>query len=244
MKTKHFLVSSLVSLSIVFLGLQLMEYEMYASITRALLIILITILYYHQVQTSRSYFFMFLVTFSIAEIMGLSNYFIKIDPNTSFDYNYYFGNGLYILSYIFLIIKVLKSMNIREVVTKLPAHIVILVVLEIFCVSIVTETTKGQLSIYQYTLEFLYNAVIMTLLTVSVINYIHKVDKKAMNLLIGSIFIVFAEIIQLAYFYVLEINILNVLCSLFLVIAFLFLYLQETLVETEELSTFKEHLEA
>ncbi|MGM5471035.1 hypothetical protein ACS386_12220 [Flavobacteriaceae bacterium LMO-SS05] len=244
MKTKHFLVSSLVILSIVFLGLQLLENEMYASIIRAVMIILVTLLYYNQAKTSRSYFFMFLAFFSLAEIIGVTSLFNKVDPDTGFDYNYYMGNGLYILSYIFLIIKVLKSMNLRKVITKLPVHVIILVVLDIFCVTIVTDTTKGQLSIYQYSLEFLYNAVIMSLLTLAVINYINNVDKKAMNLLIGSLFIVFSEMIQLAYFYVLEINVLNVLCSLFLVIGFLLLYLHETLAESEEQITYKEHLEA
>ena len=139
---------------------------------------------------------------------------------------------------------VVKSMNIRDVITKLPAHIVILVILDIFCVTIVTDTAVEDLSIYQYALEFLYNAVIMTLLTFSVINYIYKVDKRAMNLLLGSIFIVFSEMIQLAYYYVLDINVLNVFCSLFIVLAFFFFYLQATLTETEEYSNFREHLEA
>jgi hypothetical protein len=135
---------------------------------------------------------------------------------------------------------VFKNMDVKDVIMKLPAHIVILVVLDIFCVTIVTDTTKQELSIYQYSLEFIYNAVIMSLLTLSVINYIYKVDKNSMNLLIGSLFIVFFEMIQLAYYYVLEINALNVLCSLFLVIAFLFFYLQEILEETEELNSLTE----
>jgi len=136
-------------------------------------------------------------------------------------------------------------MNLKRVITKLAPHFVILIILDIFCVTIVTGTAENELNIYQYALEFLYNAVIMTLLTLAVINYIYKVDKRAMNLLIGALFIVFSEVIQLAYYYVLEENnMLNILCSLFFVIAFLFLYLQEVLEETEELSTFREHLEA
>jgi len=244
MKTKYLLVSSLVILCIVFLGLQLMQYEMYASFVRAAMVILLTILYRHQLKTKPSYFYKFLLTFAIAEVIGLLYwYFISI-PEYKIDYIYFICNGLYILSYIFLIIMVVKSMNIRNVITKLPAHIVILVILDIFCVTIVTDTALEDKSIYQYALEFLYNAVIMTLLTFSVINYIYKVDKRAMNLLLGSIFIVFSEMIQLAYYYVLDINVLNVFCSLFIVLAFFFFYLQATLTETEEYSNFREHLEA
>lgn len=244
MKTKHFFITSLIILSIVFLGLQLTNYEMYASFIRAAMIVLLTILYCKQVKSYSSYFFMFLITFSLAEVIGLLSFIFELDLNNSIDYYYYIGNILYILSYIFLIIYVLKNINIKDAIIKLPAHIVILIVLDIFCVTIVTDTTKELLSIYQYSLEFLYNAVIMTLLTLAVINYIYKVDKKAMNLLIGALFIVFSEMIQLAYYYVIKINILNVLCSIFLVIAFLFFYLQAVLAEADELDRFKEHLEA
>jgi hypothetical protein len=174
----------------------------------------------------------FLILFSLADILGFSRQFVSL-PDSSFDYFYYTCNSLYILSYLFLIVQVLKNMNIREVISKFPIHIIILVVLDIFCVSIVTETTKGSLSIYEYSLEFLYNAVMMSLLTLAVINYINKEDKQAMNLLVGSIFIVFAEMIQLAYFYVSSINFLNVLCSLFLVLAFAFFYLQANESDSE-----------
>lgn len=239
MKTKHILISSLVIFSVLFIGLQVMKYEMYASFVRAAIVILFTVLYCNQTSTKYNYFFLFLATFALADIIGLSFWFIELTAS-SFDYTYYICNSLYMMSYVFLIFMVLKNMNLRDVIIKLPAHIVILVVLDIFCVTIVTDTTKQELSIYQYTLEFIYNAVIMSLLTLSVINYIYKVDKASMNLLIGSLFIVFFEMIQLAYYYVLEINVLNVLCSLFLVIAFIFFYLQEILEETEELSSLKE----
>lgn len=244
MKTKHLLVSGLIILSIVFLGLQLMKYEMYASGVRVVLMILLIGLYSLQVKSRNKYFFLFLTLFSLAQFIDFLAYFNRLGASNNIDYLYYAGNGLIILSYTFLIILVLKGMNIKEVITKLPAYIVVLLVLDIFCVTIVTDTAKG-LSVYQYSLEFIYNAVIMSLLTLSVINYIYRVNKKAMNLLIASIFIVFSETIQLAYFYIIEINVLNVLCSLFLVFAFLFFYLQATLEEEpEELDLFKEHLEA
>jgi hypothetical protein len=50
-----------------------------------------------------------------------------------------------------------------------------------------------------------------------------------MLFLIGTIFIVFSEIIQLAYFYVLESNDLSATYATFLVMAFLFFYLQSQL---------------
>jgi len=245
MKTKHLLITSLVILSIAFIGLQLMEYEMLASFVRASILILLVFIYVFKRENINNYFFMFLATFALADLIGLLYWYFILQPETNFDYIYFICNGLYILSYLFLIIKVLKSIDIKDVIIKLPAHIVILLVLDIFCVTIVTDTTKSEFDIYHYAMEFLYNTVIMSLLTLSVINYIYKVGKKAMNLLVGSLFIVFSETIQLAYYYILEENnLLNVLCSFFFIIAFLFFYVYSNQEETEELQLFNEHIEA
>ena len=69
----------------------------------------------------------------------------------------------------------------------------------------------------------------MLLLTVTLVNYISKDAKKAMNLLLGSLCIVFSEVIQVAYFYVSDINILGVVYSILLIIAFFFFYLQSSM---------------
>ena len=232
MQIKKILIASLVLLSIVFLGLQFLEYEIEASGVRMLLLLLLTVLYCTSVKTKRLYFFLFLIAFTVSEVLNFVSWFIVLYED-SIDYFYYIGNGLYILSYIFLVIQVLKTMNVKEVVTKFPIHIIILFILDVFCVSIVTSTTDGELNGYEYYVEFIYNAVIMALLSIALINYIYRDDKKSMNLLVGSIFIVFSEVIQLAYFYISDINFLNILCSLFLVIAFLFFYLQARLNHEE-----------
>ena len=242
MKTKLFLVAILTALSIVFLWFVYIDKAFYSSGIRAAVMVMFVVFYLNQVKLKNKYFFLFLILFASAQTLDFLRYFFTVESDIYF---YYTGNGLNILAYSFLILKVLKSMNIKDVIIKLPAHFVILVILDIFCVTIVTETARTELSIYQYSLEFLYNAVIMTLLTFAVINYIYKVDKKAMNLLIASIFIVFSEMIQLAYFYVSEDNrLLNIFCSLFLILAFLFLFLQAGLLDTDESSAFKEHIEA
>lgn len=245
MKTKHFLIALLIVLSIVFLWFIVIDNDVLASGFRAALIISFVVLYVTQVSTKNKYFLLFLIFYGLAQLLDFLSYFILINLTSRVDYIYFIGNGLNILAYSLLILKVLKSMDIKDVVIKLPAHIVILVVLDIFCVTIVTDTAREALTIYEFSLEFLYNTVIMTLLTIVVINYIHKVNKKAMNLLLGSLFIVFSEMIQLAYFYVIEDKvILNVFCSVFLIIAFFFLFLQASMEDSEELSTYKEQLEA
>ncbi|MEZ4856525.1 MAG: hypothetical protein R2812_08645 [Gelidibacter sp.] len=228
MKLRTILISTLIVFSVVFIGLQIAQLELQAAGVRALLLLLLTALYCNKVKHKRLFFFLFFIAFALAETLNFFSLFIKVGTN-NVDYSYYLVNSLYILSYIFLIIQVIKGMDVKDVIRKFPLHIIILVILDISSVLVVTNTTKSQLNNHEYSLEFVYNAVIMLLLTVALINYIHKDDKKSMNLLLASIFIVFSEVIQLTYFYVAEINILNVFCSLFLVLAFLFFYLQARL---------------
>ncbi len=226
------LIALLAVLSVVFLGLQLFKYEYYASGIRALLLVLLSILYCSRVENKRKFFFLFLITFTVADVFNFLSWQISSD-NFMVDYSYYIINAMYIISYTFLIIQILKTLDIKEVIAKLPVHIIILLVLDISCVIVVTNTTKSELQFGEYLLEFVYNAVIMALLSVALINYIYKDDKKSMNFLVGSIFIVFSEVIQLAYFYVSEVNVLNVLCSIFLVLAFVFFYLQAKISHEE-----------
>lgn len=233
MKNNKILITVLVLFSVVFLALQLFRYEMQASGIRALLLVILTMLYCNRVENKRIYFFMFLGAFTISEILNFFSWFIV---SNNVDYSYYITNGLYILSYIFLIIQVLKNINIKKLFSKLWIHILVLFTLDVFCVFIVTDTIKLQVEFNQYIVEFVYNIVIMVLLSIAVINYIYREDKKAMNFLLGSIFIVFSEVIQLAYFYISHSNILNVICSLFLVIAFVFFYLQAQLKHEDVLT--------
>jgi hypothetical protein len=78
-------------------------------------------------------------------------------------------------------------------------------------------------------MEVVYNIVIMLLLTMALVNYISRDSKKAMNLLIGSLCIVFSEVIQVAYFYVSERIVFGVVYSVLLVLAFTLFYIQSSM---------------
>lgn len=225
----------LITVCVFFLGLQVFNLELHAGAMRALMVLLLTVLYCVNVKPKRLLFFLFLISFALAELVNFSSWFIVIDYSSNPDYFYYLTNGLFILSYIFLIMRVVKDMNVKQVFSKFWIHLIILIVLDVFCVIIVSGTTEKLLSQQEYAMEFIYNSIIMLLLTVAMINYMSKNTQKSMNLLLGSIFIFFSEVIQLTYFYISTLNILNVMCSLFLVLAFLFFYLQARIpVETTE----------
>ncbi|WP_439152732.1 hypothetical protein [Winogradskyella sp.] len=203
--------------------------DLESSILSTIMVITVIVLYNKTVEDTNKYFFYFLVAFAIGKIISLFAYYGPIIGANEMDYYYFFANFLYILSYIFLIVKILKDLDLKIIFTQFFIPIFILVVLDVFCVSIITATTEATLSFYEYTLEYIYNGVIMILLSAALINYMYRNDNKSMLFLIGSICIVFSEIIQLAYYYILEESALRFIYSFFLVIAFLFYYLQSQL---------------
>lgn len=233
MRIGKFLGALILALSVFFLGLQFKGLEIEAAGVRALSVLLLTVLYIIRVESKHLLFLSFLVTFSIAEVFNYFTWAVNIDPNTQIDYFYYIGNIIYILSYLFLLLRIIVSLNIKAAVYRFPIQTALLTILGVFFVYFVSDTTRGELDYYQYYLEFSYNATVMLLLAFGLINYMYKDDKKSMNLLIGTICIMFSEVIQLAYFYIADFNVLNVLCSLFLVFAFLFFYLQSRLKHRE-----------
>lgn len=226
MVIRKILIGILVTLALVFLGMQAFDLEIEAAGIRALLLVLLTTLYCYKVKRKRLFFLTFLAIFTIAEILNFIGWHVPAVASNNIDYLYYIINSLYIVSYLFLILEILTSMNLVEMIKKYPFHTLTLIILDVFSVVVVTNTAIQKLSPNEYYVEFIYNAIIMILLTFSLLNYIDKNDKKSVNLLIGSIFIFFSEVLQLAYFYISDIILLNVICSLFLVLAFLFFYLQ------------------
>ncbi|WP_339754021.1 hypothetical protein [uncultured Winogradskyella sp.] len=213
----------------IFILFQGFAFEIEGAAVSSLALVLLTILYCKWTENKSIYFFWFLVTFTFAHLLSYSAYYGPLIEEGSIDYFYYSANILYITAYIFLIIKILIGLNLKIVFSELAIPVFILIILDIFCVYIVSATTENVLSIYEYSLELAYNAVIMVLLSVALINYMYRNDNKSMLFLLGSICIVFSEIIQLAYFYILNNNDLGFIYSFLLVIAFVFLYLQSQL---------------
>lgn len=214
----------------IFIMLQGLAFELEGAAVSAVMLTILTLVYYKWTDRRSKLFFWFLVVYTLALVLSYSAYFVEPAERGDIDYFYYGANILYIIAYIFLIIRITSELDFKKVISELTIPLIILVSLDVFCVVLVTDTTKAALSIPQYILEFIYNAVIMGLLSVALINYMYRNDNKSMLILIGSICIVFSEIIQLAYYYILEDDrSLGFIYSFFLVIAFLFFYLQSQL---------------
>ncbi len=213
-------------LGITYIVLQFFAFFDEGRAVSALLLIVLSILYGTYTKYKSRLFFGFLLLFSLALSQDYLSYKIQLLSGDGSDYSYYSTNILFMTAYLLLITKVLYRLNFKVVFFKFTMPIIVLLVLDIFCVTLVTNTSKNEFTSFDYILEFAYNAVIMLLLSVVLINYMFRNNSKSMLLLLGSICLVFSEIIQWAYFYTLEDDVLVFMYSLLYVVAFVFFYLQ------------------
>lgn len=236
----------IVLLSVFFLGLQSRGLEEYAFGVKALAMTVLIILYFVRVKKRHTLFILFLIAFASAEIFNYFTYYMSPVEDQSIDIYYLTGNLLYILAYLFLIGRILTIMNLRKAIVKFPIQILLLLVLGVFVAYMITDISKSEIDAgYMTTLELSYNAVVMFLVCASLVNYMYMDTKKSMNLLVGSICIVFSEIIQIAYYYITDLDItLNILHSSFLVGAFIFFYLQSKLSEEQQAMYHHQELKA
>lgn len=225
----------LVLLGVCFLGLQSRGMEMHAFGVKALAMVMLIILYFVKVDKRHPLFVLFLVTFTASEIFNYFTYGMLAENGANYDIYYLTGNGLYILAYLFLIGRILTIINLKKAILKMPIQFLLLFGLGVFVVYMVTDITRPQIDPgYMFAVELIYNSVIMFLVCLSLMNYMYNDTKKSMNLLIGSICIVFSEVIQIAYYYITDLDItLNILHSVFLVSAFVFFYFQSKLLHKD-----------
>lgn len=228
MENNKLLSGIIIALTISFIGLQIFQQELFADFVRGLILPILTVLYCLSGKSKTNYFFYFLLCYSLSDFSRVFSYFAYYSSVVD-NALYYGGNLLYITAYIFLILEVFKSFNFKSVINRFPVHIIILLVLDIYSVYLVSEIAVKSEYLYgllDYSIEIFYNIVVMLLLTVTLVNYISRDSKKAMNLLLGALCIVFSEVMQVAYFYVSDKNILNVTYSVLLIFAFCFFYIQ------------------
>jgi hypothetical protein len=149
----------------------------------------------------------------------------------TYDVHYLVGNILYILAYLMLTLRVLELMNFKDAWAKFPYQLLLLFALDIFVVWVLIDLVRSTLvTDYAYIIELIYNLTVMILVSLALINYMQNDTKKSMNLLIGAICILFSEVIQIAYYYLSSLDkTLNIAYSVFLVLAFVFFFIQSKL---------------
>ena len=82
---------------------------------------------------------------------------------------------------------------------------------------------------YEYFIELIYNIVMLLLLSTSLLNYFYRDNKKSLYMFLGSLLIVFSEVISVAYLYISSHYSLNLIVVTLALLAFYFFYQQSKL---------------
>ncbi|PWK19501.1 hypothetical protein [Xanthomarina spongicola] len=220
----NILIVSIILLCFSFALCELQGEYFLSSISKSFIVPLFTLLYFLNVQNKSPYFSWFLILFSISELMVFAEFYI--DSEKAFDVYYMFGNLLYIIAYILLLIEVCKSLNFKSVLKNYKAHLVVLSILNIYMVYVLITIVDPFLfnNSFMIGIELTYNIVMLLLLTFSLIAYFYNDNKKSLALFLGSLSIVFSEVVQIAYFYIADKDLLNFISTVLFVLAFSFYY--------------------
>jgi len=201
-----------------------------ANTSRALIVPLFTGLYFINNKNHSPYFSLFLVCYSISDLISIVGFSIRLE------WEYYIGNALYIVAYLALTYEILLSISMKHILKHFKIHVIVLCVLNLYVNYVLIKFQPDYFSTTDLAMELLYNIATVVLVSISLLNYFYRDDNKALILFMGSLSVAVSEVIQIAYYYVLdnsESNVLIVSYSLFLILGFYFYYTQSKL-EYEE----------
>jgi hypothetical protein len=191
-----------------------------------LIVPLITIVYLIKIKEKSILFTLFLVTYSISDLINL------IDQDRLYELIYFTCNCLYILSYLFLLFEILKTIKFKTILKKFSTHFVVLLLLNLYIIFVMAtiinpidfETSYlGSVRI----IEHLYNFVLLSLLSMSFLNYLLHEDTKSLLMFCGCLAITFSELLLIGYYYLSEqMEALGFVSTLLNVCAFILFYFQ------------------
>lgn len=229
LKPKH-LVSLILLCCLVFLVSYINGNLWLSNTSRALVVPLFAVLYFVNSKEISPYFMIFLICYSVSDLISIYGFSRRLE------WEYYIGNSLYIIAYLSFSFEILLSINKRHILKYFKAHVIVLGIVNIYANYVLIKFQSDYVSSLDYIMELFYNLSTTILVSVSLLNYFYRDDKKALILFLGSLAIAVSEVIQIVYYYLMdgsEAHILNVSYSLFLILGFYFYYVQSKL-EYEE----------
>lgn len=199
-------------------------YVLYAENITTLILPIITLAYFYNVKKRSTYFTVFLILHSISDLMFI------ISEKLPDDSDYYIGNSLYILAYLALIVEIGKNLSFQYIFKKYLFSIIIMFFLNYYISYELLQIVNPNLILSTvYIIELVYNISMLMVLTLALLNYLDKDNKKAFYILIGAICIVFLEVINIAYLYVSGTATLKFFSFSLGLLGFYFLYEQSNL---------------
>lgn len=198
----------------------------------SLIIPLITLIYMLYVKKKDICFLMFLLFYGMTDLFVMVINFI---PNKEsfliFEFKYYIGNTMYIIAYLFLFIKVSKSLSLMHVIKNFKIHLIVLTILNVYLIYVLQVIVKPNVVMdVDYYFELVYNIITLSLLSIALLNYFYRDNQKSLYLFLGILCLVFSEVIEIAFIYIAQRSILTFLATTLCLGAFYFLFQQSKLL--------------
>lgn len=191
---------------------------------------LFALLYFVNTKEISPFFMIFLICYSVSDLISIYGF------NRRLEWEYYIGNSLYIMAYLCFSYEILLSISKKHILKYFKSHVIVLGIVNVYANYVLINFQSEYVSSLDYMLELFYNVSTTILVSVSLLNYFYRDDKKALILFLGSLSIAVSEVIQIVYYYLMggnDAHILNVSYSLLLILGFYFYYVQSKL-EYEE----------
>lgn len=224
MNKSKILIGALLIVYIFYVILQLGNETVIANYLKSLILPIVTLLYFLTVKKKSLFFLLFLVVYAISDLLSF------IEPYVSYKVNYYLGNSLYIISYSFLVLEICKSVCVLYIIKNFKVHLFVLTVLNIYIIyvlQVIVNPFVGATN--QFYVEIVYNLVMLMTLSLALVNYFYRDNLKSLYLFLGSLCIVFSEVIWVAYIYLSASTFLNIISISLFVLSFYFFYAQSNL---------------
>tara|TARA_R110002167_G_scaffold78883_9_gene217991 strand:+ start:914 stop:1618 length:705 start_codon:yes stop_codon:yes gene_type:complete len=232
MNKSKIVVSIVLLVYLSFVVFQFSSNDYWAQVFDSLLLPLITLAYFIGDAKKNLFFTIFLLCYSIADLM------IFVTDLIPYQMYYFVGNGLYIAAYFSLLIKILKSVSFIHIIKNFKLHLLVLVALDIYIAYVLQIIVNPYLEITnEYITELVYDISMLLVLTASLLNYFYRDDKKSLFLFLGSLSIVFSEVLSVAYMYVAQQNLLSFLTTTLTLLAFYF-YSKQSSLNNEEVNQY------
>lgn len=236
MSKSKILVGLVLALYMFFIVFEISDEFNVAFLLNSVIVPVITAAYIMFCEKKNIYFLLFLICYSISEIMGVATHYVLFynfpykDRLIYYEYDYYIGSALYIIGYAFLLFKVSKTLNIKHVLRNFKIHLIVLSALNVYLIYVLQFIVQSDLDYtYEYHMEFVYNVVMLSLLSVTLLSYFYRDNKKSLYLFIATLLIVFSEVLDVAYNYIGQRVIINIIGTTLGLFAFYFFYKQALL---------------
>ncbi|WP_165454319.1 hypothetical protein [Hyunsoonleella pacifica] len=152
--------------------------------------------------------------------------------------DYFLGNTLYILAYLALAIEIARKLSVSYILKHYLFSVIVLFLLNSYITYVLFQIVNSHLlKGAEYVLEIVYNISMLMILSLALLNYFCKDSRKAFYILVGTVCIVFSEVINVAYLYVAHQNLLNFFTISLGLVGFYFLYEQAKLKYRKQDST-------